>query len=130
RALRTVGKPVLDTPKTKRSVRRVRLGADVHGMLIEHRLKLQERGLLKVREFEMEDGREKVKVHGALMFPHETGAPLRLDVIRKDFKLMLAKAKVPEIRIHDLRHYHLSRLINLGHDPAIVSRRAGHSRIS
>ena len=29
-----------------------------------------------------------------------------------------------------LRHYHLSRLINLGHDPALVSRRAGHSRIS
>lgn len=130
RALRTVGKPVLDTPKTKRSIRRIRLGADVHGMLVAHRQTLQERGLLELREFEMEDGLDKVKVHGALMFPHESGGPMRLDVIRKDYKLMLAAAKVPEIRIHDLRHYHLSRLINMGIDPAMVSKRAGHSRTS
>lgn len=36
---------------------------------------------------------------------------------------------VPQIRIHDLRHSHASRLIELGVSPLLVSERLGHDKI-
>jgi len=126
RQLRTVGDPMFDTLKTKRSERKLRIGADVLGMLLDHRTKLQDDGLYREGEYEAEWGTQE----GALMFPNPIGKPTRLDVLRKDYAAILDAAKVPRIRIHDLRHYHLSKLISMGVDVATVSRRAGHSRTS
>lgn len=126
RQLRTVGDPVFDTLKTKRSERKLRIGADVLGMLLDHRAKLQDDGLYKEGEYAAEWGTQE----GALMFPNPVGNPYRLDVLRKDYEAIIEAAAVPRVRIHDLRHYHLSKLISMGVDVATVSRRAGHSRTS
>lgn len=127
RQLLTVGPPQLDTPKTVKSVRKLRLGSDVMDMLSDHRMALELEGLLDERDVPRVDG---TMVTGALMFPDPEGRPWRLDVLRNRYKAMLTAAEVPPVRIHDLRHYHLSRLIDLGVDPATVSRKAGHSRTS
>ncbi len=127
RQLLTVDAPMMDTPKTTRSVRKLRLGGDVLGMLADHRMSLELEGLMVERDVPRVDGSIMT---GVLMFPDPEGKPWRLDVLRKRYKEILAAAKVPTVRIHDLRHYHLSRLISLGLDPATVSRMAGHSRTS
>lgn len=127
RQLRTVGPPVYDTLKTKRSRRNLRLGADVVGMLVDHRLMLAGEGFLSEGEYPHADG---WTITGVPMFPDELGRPYRLDRLTPHYREIIADAKVPYIRIHDLRHYNLSRLINLGVDLATASRRAGHSRNS
>lgn len=132
RALVTVGRQRFDTPKTARSVRRLKLGADVLRMLEDHRLQMEIEGRLVEREYQMvrRPGAPETTFTGVVMFPDEHGMPWRLDVLRNRYEEMLAASKAPEVRIHDLRHYNLSRLIDLGWDAATVSRRAGHSRTS
>lgn len=133
RQVLTVGVPRFDLPKTERSIRRLRLGADVLRLLEGHRAALEASGRLAEGDYPLAAGGA---VTGVLMFPDEQGRPYRLDRLRPRFQSMLAAARlpngegIPEVRIHDLRHFHLSRLISLGLDPATVSRRAGHSRTS
>lgn len=40
------------------------------------------------------------------------------------------KADLPRIRVHDLRHSHVSLLIDLGFPAAAIAERIGHSSIS
>lgn len=133
RQLLTVGQPRFDLPKTERSVRKLRLGSDVIRLLDRHRAVLTSEGRLGEGDYPLAGGG---LVTGVLMFPDEHGRPYRLDRLRPRFREMIAAARlssgegIPEARIHDLRHFHLSRLISLGLDPATVSRRAGHSRTS
>lgn len=133
RQLVTVGPSRFDTPKTAKGARRLRLGRDVIGMLTDHRLTLQRLGLLREVDVEWVDGpggEVRPPTTGLLMFPDPRGLPWRLETLRDRFNEVIAAAGVPRVRIHDLRHFHLSRLVALGHDPATVSRRAGHSRTS
>ena len=133
RQLVTVGPPRFDTPKTAKGLRRLRVGRDVVGMLTDHRLTAQRLGLLHEIDVEWVDGpggEVRPPTTGVLMFPDPRGLPWRLETLRARFNETLAAARVPRVRIHDLRHFHLSRLVALGHDPATVSRRAGHSRTS
>lgn len=132
RQLLTVGRPRFDTPKTLRSIRKLRLGADLVTLLARHRTRLARAGILAERDYPGApdaDGAQRA-YRGALMFPHPSGEPRRLDTLRPIFRELIDAAGVPRVRIHDLRHYHLSRLVALGMDPATVSRRAGHSRTS
>lgn len=43
-----------------------------------------------------------------------------------EFKKLIGKSGLPEIRIHDLRHSHASMLINIGINLLDISRRLGH----
>jgi integrase len=47
-----------------------------------------------------------------------------------DFKRILRKAELPEIRFHDLRHSAASLLLALNFHPRVVMEPLGHSRIS
>lgn len=49
---------------------------------------------------------------------------------RKKIKDVCEEFGLKPIRVHDLRHSHASYLINIGKDPALVSRRLGHSSIT
>jgi integrase len=40
------------------------------------------------------------------------------------------KAEIKKIRIHDLRHSHISMLINMGYSAVAVADRVGHESIS
>lgn len=127
RQLLTVGPARFDTPKTRKGRRKLRLGVDAVAMLEAHRRDLQRLGLHQHITVPWVGGEAESAL---LMFPDHRGLPWRLETLRDRFNGLIAAAEVPRIRIHDLRHYHLSRLIDLGEDPATVSRKAGHSRTS
>jgi integrase len=47
----------------------------------------------------------------------------------RHFKQVIEDTELPEIRFHDLRHYHASYLLSQGINPKIVQERLGHSTI-
>jgi len=51
-------------------------------------------------------------------------------MLRSSFWPLLAKAGVPKIRFHDLRHSAASLLLSMGTHPKIVQELLGHSNIS
>ena len=57
-------------------------------------------------------------------------SPLRAGyVVRHSFEPLLARAEVPRIRFHDLRHSTATLLLTLGVHPKIVQELLGHSEI-
>ena len=57
------------------------------------------------------------------------GEPASPRAITKAFAALASRLKVP-VRLHDLRHSHLSHLLALGVHPKVASERAGHANIS
>jgi integrase len=67
--------------------------------------------------------------HG-LMFTTEAGGPLTLrNVTRRHFEPLLAKAKLPHIRVYDLRHSHATLLLAQNVHPKLMSERLGHATV-
>lgn len=65
-----------------------------------------------------------------LVFANEVGRPMEdTNVRRRSFEPLLAKAELPRIRFHDLRHTAATLLLAQGIHPKIVSERLGHSRV-
>jgi integrase len=63
-----------------------------------------------------------------LIFCQPNGKPLRANnIVRRDFKWVLKRAGVPQIRFHDLRHCHATLLLRQGVHPKVVQERLGHS---
>ncbi|MFH1920115.1 MAG: site-specific integrase [Planctomycetota bacterium] len=48
---------------------------------------------------------------------------------RRSYKPLLARAEVPPIRFHDLRHTSATLLLLVGENPKVVSERLGHASI-
>lgn len=65
-----------------------------------------------------------------LVFCREDGQPLYPRTVAQNFTNIIKKAKVPQIRIHDLRHTHATLLMELGENPKVVAERLGHSNIA
>lgn len=65
-----------------------------------------------------------------LVFANEAGGPTRGDRLRWDFQRTLARAELPRIRFHDLRHSAATLLLGRGVHPKIVSEMLGHSTIA
>ena len=66
----------------------------------------------------------------AWVFTNREGQPLDGDNVRRRvFSKALSKAKLREIRIHDLRHTFASQLIQQGESLAYVRDQLGHSSI-
>ncbi len=65
-----------------------------------------------------------------MMFTDEAGSPLKPDYATDSFKRDLKRAKLPDIRFHDLRHGHATMLLELGEDITVISNRLGHSTIT
>jgi integrase len=64
------------------------------------------------------------------VFCDARGVPLRANgVVRQSFQPLLAKAELPRIRFHDLRHSTATLLLMLGVHPKIVQELLGHSQI-
>jgi len=64
--------------------------------------------------------------HG-LVFTLEDGSALHPDYLSRWFHSLSKKAKLPEIRLHDLRHTHATLLLAAGVPVKVVSERLGHS---
>ena len=65
-----------------------------------------------------------------LVFTLEDGTALRPDYLSRTFQARAARAGLPVIRFHDLRHTHASLLLAAGVPVKVVSERLGHSTVA
>lgn len=62
-----------------------------------------------------------------LVFTDDAGSPIDPLAVTKAFRALIAAAPVPVVRMHDLRHFHASALLEAGVPVTVVSRRLGHA---
>jgi integrase len=114
------GKPAFSTPKTERSRRVVALDEGTVAVLRAHRTRqLEER--LAIGPGYQDDG---------LVFCTVSGAVLHPDNVTNTFDRQVKAAKLPRIRLHDLRHTAATLLLEAGVPLKVVSERFGHSSIA
>ena len=107
-------------PKTRSGRRMLVLGDRTIEVLRKH-YDLQNR--------ERRQAGESWSEHG-LIFTSANGTPIHFRNLLRDFKGLLNRAGLPEIRFHDLRHTAASLMLNHGIPVIIVSRRLGHAKPS
>lgn len=110
---------VLVPPKSERSRRRLRIPDAVRRLLVEHRRRQAEDRLAAGPEW---------AEHG-FVFTSSNGAPLHGSNVLRDFKKLLATAKLPKKRLHDARHSCASFLLAEGVSLRVVQDILGHSDI-
>ncbi|HEX6940621.1 MAG TPA: tyrosine-type recombinase/integrase [Longimicrobiales bacterium] len=108
---RTIG-----PPKTKAGRRRVPVSPDLAAVLEAHRAALALAGL--------------PTGPADTLFPSEAGTLVTYSNARRALHHWAAKAKVPELRLHDLRHTFASMAIAQGMSPADLARQLGHKDAS
>ncbi len=119
---RVNGKWSLEETKTAHSRRTIPLPPSVIIDLNEHR-KEQTSEKLKAEEGEYID-------HG-FVFATNKGSPLdKHNIVNRHFKPLLKSAKLPNIRLYDLRHTCATLLLSAGENPKVVSERLGHASIT
>ncbi len=64
-----------------------------------------------------------------LVFATHQGRPLMHRNVFREFKRLLRKAGLPEIRFHDLRHTNATLMLGQGAHPKVVQERLGHSQV-
>ena len=108
-------------PKTPKSRRTIPLPVYLMKKLNKHR-KAQLAHKLKMGE--------EYNNEYNLVFTSEIGTPVSIrNLHRRHFKPLLEKAKLPDIRLYDLRHSCASLLLAAGENPKVVSERLGHASI-
>ena len=115
------GGPVLSAPKTRGSRRSVKLPQTASDALRSH-LERQLAEIDRVGSLWQENG---------LMFASEVGEPLdRRYVTKHQFKPLLKRAGLPQVRFHDLRHTCATLLRSKNVNPKVVSEMLGHASIA
>lgn len=114
------GRFIVRQPKSKHGRRNIALSPALAILLREHKAKQAE--LKKALGLELQDG--------DFVFAHPDGSLLRPDSISHGFRKIAARAGLPALRFHDLRHTHATLLLKQGVHPKIVSERLGHSSIA
>jgi len=112
------GHPIVSTPKTNAGRRTVRLSPTCVAALKEHK-KWQAARRLAASEWQDTE----------LIFTTGEGKPIQPRVFSRAFDVLQGKAKVPRIRLHDLRHTHATLLFNDGKNIKMISQRLGHSDV-
>lgn len=108
----------LDEPKTSRSRRAIVLSPQTTAMLRAHRRAQKEARLKIGAKYQDND----------FVFANPIGAPLdHAHLTRRHFKKILVAAKLPDVRMYDLRHATATLLLAKGESPKVVSERLGHS---
>lgn len=63
-----------------------------------------------------------------LIFCQADGKPLHAhNITQRDFSRTIARASIPRIRFHDLRHCHATYLLRAGVNPKVVQEQLGHA---
>jgi integrase len=115
------GKFTFSEPKTQKGKRRIALPS----MLVE--------ALQKHRCEQMEIRRKmggKYRTDLDLVFVNADGTPVHPNTLRYQFNRLIAKAGVPRIPFHSLRHTHATLMLLNGEHPRVVQERLGHSDVS
>ena len=107
-------------PKSAKGVRAVALPAAAVEALRRHRVRQAEERLAAGTMWRDQ----------ALVFASHTGGPIeKQNLVRRNFRPLLARAGLPRIRFHDLRHSAATLLLAQGVHPKIVQERLGHATI-
>ncbi|MEG2789371.1 MAG: tyrosine-type recombinase/integrase [Romboutsia sp.] len=117
--VRNDGAVILKNPKTESSERTISVPKEIILMLRDHK-KRQSESKLK--------GQIKNKMN--LLFFDKNEQPIAQDVLSKKFNKFLKGNNLEHIRFHDLRHSHVTLLINSKVPIKVVSERVGHSNIN
>jgi integrase len=109
-----------EEPKTARSRRTIYLPAPLLQKLSAHKRRQAEARLKLGSAWQAFD----------LIFCSEEGTPLTIpNITYRYFRPILTKAKLPRIRLYDLRHSCATLLLIAEENPKVVSERLGHSTI-
>jgi len=112
---------VFSEPKTAQSRRKVALTGSAIAALRRHRVGQRERRLAAGPAWQDDD----------LVFPDALGVPFdAITLLRREFLPLLARAGLPPIRFHDLRHTAATLMLLKGVHPKVVSEMLGHATIS
>lgn len=122
---------VFTSPKTKRSRRYIRIGADCLELLKEYRQhQIQERlriGSKWARKVTIENGKV---VDNDMLFTRWNGEPLDPETVSTWFPRFLEEHGLPAVHFHSLRHTNASLLIAAHVPITTVSGRLGHAQTS
>jgi len=111
---------IFTEPKTKKSRRSIPISNSAINVLKTHRRKQLEEKIKLGADYANYD----------LVFASEIGTPLlHGNLLRRHFKPIRDKAKLPKIRMYDLRHTTATLLLSAGENPKVVSERLGHASI-
>jgi integrase len=110
---------VYERPKTKRSRRSVALPEFLRPYLVAERASQKERRSV-LRDAWCEDG---------LVVCRRDGSAVNPDTFSTAWPRLLARAGLPHVRFHDLRHAHATLMLLQGVHPKVVSERLGHSSV-
>jgi len=110
----------LQEPKSEHSKRKIDMGPRLFEVLRAHRKRRIETLLKMGRQLTNDD----------FVFSQSDGKPLDGDnLYHRDFKRILKRAGLRQIRIHDLRHTFASILIAAGHNLKYIQNQMGHAKI-
>ncbi len=113
--------------KTKTSRRTITItDPDAVALMRQHRIALFEERLLHGKPWQ---ARDPFRDQGGLWFVTETGAPVHASDLLQHFRRWAAKAGIPAIRFHDLRHTAATLMLASGMALPAVSKTLGHANV-
>lgn len=116
--VRDGGKVILKDPKTESSVRTITAPKEIISMLKQ------------LKKDRLSAKLKGEKSHRELIFYDKNLDPIAPDVISKKFKYFLEINNLKHIRFHDLRHSHVTMLIEAKVPIKVISERVGHSSVN
>jgi len=114
------GNIIIKDPKTSSSRRPVDLPPSLVLLLRQHRIDEEVQQIMFGQNLD-ENG---------FVFSHADGSPLNPSTVTHASSKVAARAGLPHLRLHDLRHIHATMLLKAGIHPRVVQERLGHSSIA
>ena len=114
------GSIIIKEPKTSRGRRHVDLPPSLAMLLRQYKVEREAEHTIMGKALTEDD----------FVFSHMDGTPLNPNTVSHTFTKMVARAGLPHLRLHDLRHIHATMLLKAGIHPRIVQERLGHSSIA
>jgi integrase len=110
----------IGSPKTARGRRTVALDQGTVAVLRRHRQQMLAERLIMGAGF----------IDHGLVFCRPDGGPLHPERFSRTFMIEAARAGLPRIRCHDLRHTWATLALSAGEHPKVVQERLGHANVS
>lgn len=111
---------IFEPPKSTASRRVINLDDGTMEVLRAHKVRQMEHRLTMAQSYEDND----------LVFPNEYGQPLNPMRLTRALDRAGKRIEAEHVKLHDLRHFHASVLLQSGQSPVLVSKRLGYSSVS